>query len=364
MLRGSATGRLALVLGVGLWALSTGIAVNATEPAIGSKVLPKRLGVELRVPDHKASPAVASQMLTVTHVSGDWLWVGQGWILREDVVPADEAVAFFTAQIEREPSAFAHASRSRAWFETEHFDEALADAQAALELDPKSAVGYKCRGRVKLAQGELSAAIDDLTAALKINPELATAYNYRGQAYLKAGAYELAIADASSAIKLDPSMAVAYSTRGRALSAVSSYERAVRDFTSLLALDPSYLPAINNRGNALLKLGRYAECIDDYTAALAIERRADVFYNRAIARIHLGKLPAAVEDLSAAIALDPDAAAAFYHRAQLYRQLGERDKAAADLAECNRLRDLRPGGLPGKGQRSVEGQRPATAPTS
>ncbi len=275
--------------------------------AIGAKVLPRRPGIELRVGGRNVGHAVASQMLTVTQESGDWLWIGRGWILRQDVVAAEEAVSFFTDQVQHEPSAFAYASRSRAWFQTEHFAEAMADAEKALELEPQSAVALKCRGRIKLATGDLQSAIDDLSTALKIDPELATAYNYRGQAHLKAGAYEEAIRDATAAIDRDPSITVAYSTRGRALSAVSSYERAVRDFSTLLALDPGYLPAINNRGNALFKLARYAECIRDYTAALAIEQRADVFYNRGIARINLGQLQPAIDDLTAAIKLDPEA---------------------------------------------------------
>jgi tetratricopeptide (TPR) repeat protein len=357
-------GLLAVALSVGLL-LS---AADGGEPPVGGdalKVLPKRPGVELRVASRVVGVATPSQMLTVTRESGDWLWVGRGWLLRDEVVAAEDAQAFFTAEIEREPTAFAYASRSRAWFQTEKFDLALADADAALRLDPKSAVALKCRGRVRLARGDLQAAIDDFNTALALDPKLATALNYRAQAYLKAGGYEQAIADATSAINLDPSITVAYSFRGRALAAVSSYERAVQDFNTLLAMDPNYLPALNNRANALLKLGRYTQCIADYTAALNIERRADVLYNRAIARIHLDQVRLAIEDLTAAIGLDPEAAAAYYHRATLYRQLGQKEQAAADLATSQRLRELRPSGLPGKGQRSASDRPPAgDSPTS
>ena len=69
----------------------------------------------------------------------------------------------------------------------------------------------------------------------------------------------------------------------------------------------------------------------------------------------------AIDDLTAAIELDPDAAAAYYHRATLYRQLGQNEQAAADLATCQRLRELRPSGLPGKGQRSASGRQQADA---
>ncbi|HEX4147064.1 MAG TPA: tetratricopeptide repeat protein [Pirellulales bacterium] len=355
-------GLFAVTLSVGLLAAS---AARGGEPPVGGdalKVLPKRPGVELHVSGRVVGVATPSQMLTVSRESGDWLWVGRGWLLRDEVVTADEAQAFFTAMIEHEPTAFAYASRSRAWFQTEKFDQALADAEAALRLEPRSAVAYKCRGRIRLAQGDSAAAIDDLNTALAIDPKLATALNYRAQSYSKAGGFEQAIADATAAITLDPSITVAYSVRGRALAAVSSYERAVQDFDTLLAMDPRYLPALNNRANALLKLGRYAQCIADYTAALAIERRADVFYNRAIARIHLGEVRLAIEDLTTAIELDPDAAAAYYHRSTLYRQLGQIDRAASDLAASQRLRELRPDGLPGKGQRSASDRRPTSDP--
>ncbi len=136
---------------VGLLTVGAG---QAGEPPVGGdalKVLPRRPGVELRVEGRVVGVATPTQMLTVTRESGDWLWVGRGWLLRDEIVPIEEAQVFFTAEIEREPSAFAYASRSRAWFQSEHFDQALADADAALGLDPRSAVAFKCRGRVRLA---------------------------------------------------------------------------------------------------------------------------------------------------------------------------------------------------------------------
>ena len=43
------------------------------------------------------------EILNVTKVDGDWLWVGRGWINKSDVVPYDQAIGFFTAEVARDP---------------------------------------------------------------------------------------------------------------------------------------------------------------------------------------------------------------------------------------------------------------------
>jgi tetratricopeptide (TPR) repeat protein len=96
------------------------------------------------------------------------------------------------------------------------------------------------------AHGELKAyeqAIADYDQAIALNPEYATAYNNRGNAYSDLKQYEQAIADYDQAIALNPEYATAYNNRGNAYSNLKQYEKAEADNVQSMAINPEYASA-------------------------------------------------------------------------------------------------------------------------
>ena len=74
-------------------------------------------------------------------------------------------------------------------------DEAIAELDRTIELNPKFALPYSNRAYAYNAKGEYDRAIADASKAIDLNPKLAVAYNNRAEAYSDKGQRELAIQD-------------------------------------------------------------------------------------------------------------------------------------------------------------------------
>jgi tetratricopeptide (TPR) repeat protein len=92
--------------------------------------------------------------------------------------------------------------------------EALADADAALRLEPRNAGFLLNRGLIR-GPSDLPGAVADWSAALRIDPELAPAYHSRGVAREALGDRAGAIADYERALALGLSAAEVADARRR-----------------------------------------------------------------------------------------------------------------------------------------------------
>ncbi len=85
-------------------------------------------------------------------------------------------------------------------------EEALADFNRAIKIDPKKAAGYLGRANTLNILGQYEKAIADYNITLEINTELAEAYVNRGSAYSHLGEIEKAIADYEKGLALKPKL--------------------------------------------------------------------------------------------------------------------------------------------------------------
>jgi tetratricopeptide (TPR) repeat protein len=125
------------------------------------------------------------------------------------------------------------------WNGEARINEAIADFNAAIRIDPHLAVAYLRRGHAYREKGDHDRAIADYTEALRINPHDANAYHNRGNAYASKGEYAEAIADFTEALRLDPHDANAYHNRDIAYAMQGDYARARADGEKVLHLDPN-----------------------------------------------------------------------------------------------------------------------------
>lgn len=163
----------------------------------------------------------------VERVNGDWLWVSSGgvagWVPRDQVMTLDEALDFYTGEIERNPTAWnAHLYRGFVWDLRHDYTRAIAD----------------------------------YTSAIRIYPLWANTFNNRGWTYHRMKAYDKAIADYNEAIRLDPKCVLAIVNRGFARQDKGEYYKAIVDFDRALKMDPSYARA------HVSKAWLYATCPD------------------------------------------------------------------------------------------------------
>lgn len=127
-----------------------------------------------------------------------------------------------------------------------------------------------------------------------------------GNAHLQKGEIDRAIEAFNEAVRLDPDNAYAYANRGIAYLDEDEPLAAVRDLTRALQLEPAIAASVRvQRGSGYLAQGSYRE---------------------------------AVADFSEAIRLNPKDADAYQGRAEAFRKLGERARAAEDARRARELR--------------------------
>ncbi len=100
---------------------------------------------------------------------------------------------------------------------------------------------------VELQDGEKwEEAIAELDQAIELDPEFSLAYVLRGNARFSLEQFEQAIADYDTAIELDPDSALAYGNRGSAYAAVGKRAQAKADYEKALPLasDPALVAQI------------------------------------------------------------------------------------------------------------------------
>jgi tetratricopeptide (TPR) repeat protein len=80
-----------------------------------------------------------------------------------------------------------------------------------------------------LYKAQYDQAIADLDKAIEIDPRLAQAYNNRGWAYIKKWQYDQAIFDFNKTIEIDPRFVEAYFNRAIIYFLVEEYDKSLSD---------------------------------------------------------------------------------------------------------------------------------------
>jgi tetratricopeptide (TPR) repeat protein len=126
-------------------------------------------------------------------------------------------------------------------------DEAIADFDKALALDPHFAGAHYNRASAAKAKGDLKTAIDELTRAIESpdNDHLSDTYNNRGTIRHDDGDTLGSLADFTKAIEIDPKNVFAYVNRGYALILLDKDREAQKDFDQVLKLNPTLQPAVD-----------------------------------------------------------------------------------------------------------------------
>jgi len=212
-----------------------------------------------------------------------------------------------------------YSNRGLTYFEIGEYEQAIADYDQAIALDPEFAIAYLNRGLTYFEIGEYEQALADYDQAIVLDPEFATAYLNRGVAYTDLGEYGQALIDLDQAIELDPTDALAYNNRGFLYYQLGEVEQAIADYDQAIELDPELIQAYPNRGAAYNSLGELEQAFADYDQAITLDPELALAYSgRGLAYTGLGEFEQAIADYNQAIELDPTDASAYVNRGIAY----------------------------------------------
>ena len=251
------------------------------------------------------------------------------WYYQSAVVDSDAAIQLATSD---EDSSAAYHTRGAARAALGDYDKAITDFDAAIRLNPETAINYLDRGLAKETLGEMDAAKADFEKAARIDGDLAENYYKEGRGKNDGHAYEAAMASFDKAIRLNPEYASVYSNRALSQNALGRRELrrenpekakhhlhgAIADCTEAIRLNPKYTAAYNNRGLAKYRLG---------------QSEADCGNSEAAERHY----QAAIADLDTAIQLNPKHVKAHRNRGYVKEKLGQQEAAAADFEKAKAL---------------------------
>ena len=188
----------------------------------------------------------------------------------------NRALVVFTLAVQRLPDdPWVYSDRALAHEALGNHEEALADINRAIEMEPDNAHFYIRRAQFwQNALPDFDAALADLNRAVEIAPDNAEAYSERGAFYqYHTDDLEAALADRSRALELDPEGPWRYHDRAAVLRQLRRDDEALADLDACLELDPDYywchwerawlLADQERAADAVADLERYLELADE-----------------------------------------------------------------------------------------------------
>ncbi|UPT75777.1 MAG: tetratricopeptide repeat protein [Elusimicrobiota bacterium] len=215
--------------------------------------------------------------------------------------------------------------------EPARFGAGLAELDAELKRDPRSALARLWRGDVLMRLRDFKAAEKELTRALALPDCPHEALVLRGRARSELGRGKSALADLSAAIKKAPGSPDGWAWRGRVKLLAGSAAGALADFDAALERAKNSAWLLCWKGEAEIRLKRWAAAEASLTRAIEVHVKfADAHLWRGVARARRGDREGAHADLARALELKPGDGLASFHRASLLAAQGRPGEARAD----------------------------------
>lgn len=250
----------------------------------------------------------------------------------------DEAVADITSVIDLFPNeADGYYERGHAHRGAGRVAEALADYGRAIDRNPPLET-YFNRAGLLCELGQEQDALADYDFVLELDPDHVDTLLNRAGIHYDRGDYDQARRDVEHGLKLDPDNAQLLCTLGLLEQADGRMEAARETLTRAIERDPTQTAAWTNRAVVAFETGDADAAIADLTEALALGDDAAIRYNRAMAYQQSQLWRQAVDDFNQALLLDDsDADDILVRRATCHRALGQHDEAQRDLDEYAKL---------------------------
>jgi len=185
-------------------------------------------------------------------------------------------------------------------------EEATAEYETALRMDPDYAEGHDRLGVILRQRGQPVEALARFSEAVRLKPDFAEAHHNWGAALEDLGRTPDAITHYSEAVRLRPDFAQAHVSLGVALAGTGRLREAIVHFSEAVRVRPDFAQAHNNWGVILERLGEFQEAIRHYAEAVRLRPGfAEAHNNWGVALEKLGEHGQAVPHYREALRLNP-----------------------------------------------------------
>jgi tetratricopeptide (TPR) repeat protein len=151
--------------------------------------------------------------------------------------------------------------------------EAIAEYQTALQIQPGYADALNNMGNCLVSMGKRNEAMDCYAQAVKAKPELAAAHDNLAELLAASGSLEAAVEHYRRALELQPGLASVNIHWGLALSRQGRWDEALEQFARALKTNPASAAAYYYRGSVLAQQHKFSEAVTNYLAALRFNPR-------------------------------------------------------------------------------------------
>jgi tetratricopeptide (TPR) repeat protein len=204
--------------------------------------------------------------------------------------------------------------------EAGEYAEAIADLEAAVEMDPGSSEAHFLLAQVYNRTDDLLKAADEFRTVLALDPDNAAAHHNLGVTYFQLQDPVAAVAEFKAALKLDPDDADTHYQLGatylvQALSGGDPaapvdpqlLEQAVAEFEAALESRADMPEALIGMGNVFIQQADYAAAIEVLQRAIEQTPAPEAYYALGEAYARSGDTAGACEAYSRFLELDPPA---------------------------------------------------------
>ena len=186
-------------------------------------------------------------------------------------------------------------------------DEAMAEFEAAIKLQPDYWQGHINAAVVLIDQGKLDEAMARLNKVLELNPKRSHAHASVGVVLARKGMLDEAMGHFQKAIQLDPSYAEAHANMARLLRDKGRLEEATAHFYAAMELKSEDPLARVDLGSILLERRMLDEAVEQFHEAVQLDPQlTDAYLVLAKALAAQGKFASAIAQLEKATAGDPN----------------------------------------------------------
>ena len=206
--------------------------------------------------------------------SGDSLFKNEEYV---------SALAAYEKSIESEPrNAMAYLGRARVRFLAEQDEIALADVDKVIELNPAFAPAYELRSWLRCASKDYEDALADIDKAIALQPEDTTLYISRGEIYREQGDSARGFADIEKGMKSPRAQAkineISLFDRMLIHGDRVSEEKEFARYCQILEINPGAERALRNRAGIYAEQENFEAAIADYTKLIELNSEESDYY--------------------------------------------------------------------------------------